>query len=132
MTDQCIATSETLNKLLAEEVLRAKKNNLKLHDIHPSVLIMDLHFLEAYGVCIYSPEECFICINNRILNFPEEELRSLIAHEVCHAVYPPDGHGPNWQNAVKTMQETYNYMYGDFYFFCLLKKCHKRRRRGMF
>lgn len=28
MTDQCIATSETLNKLLAEEVLRAKKNNL--------------------------------------------------------------------------------------------------------
>ena len=46
---------------------------------------------------------------------PEEEVRTVIAHEIAHSVKGSDGHGGVWQEAVQRLRKLYDYTCADYH-----------------
>lgn len=104
----------TLNAMLREELERAKKTGLEFRPVSTFILVDNS--TSHYG-CIHHTRgrSSQIYISKHYLNAPVEEIRTVICHEVCHAVKGSDGHDAMWQKAVRKMRSLYDYVNADYH-----------------
>ncbi len=106
-------TVSRLTEMLSEEIVKAKVNGLDLIPIHPTVKLKNSK--TYYGLNCKSRGNSQIYISKYYLNAPEEELRSVICHEVCHSVKGSRGHDAIWRRAVMKMRRNYSYACADYH-----------------
>lgn len=111
-------TNERLNKLLIEEIERIKSLNIELEETIPEVKIINranFYGINKYKIYTKTERVHEIYISKYFLNAPEEEIRTVIAHEVAHSVVGAIGHKSIWQNAVYKLRKSYDYMNADYH-----------------
>lgn len=107
--------SETrLNELLVEEITRAKSVGIDLKPINRKVKVANLR--SSYGCNQWSKgHKDVINISKYYLDAPEEEIRTVICHEVCHSVRDSKGHDAKWRYAIRKMRDAYEYLNADYH-----------------
>lgn len=110
-----MVTNETLNRLLQEEIKKAKDLDLEISDnICPQVKIDKSR--THYGCCKYLKDlQRGIYISKYFLNAPKEEIRTVIMHEVLHTIKDSRGHDYIWCNAASKVLNAYDYMAGEYH-----------------
>ena len=110
-----MVSQKRLNEMLHEEFNRARyEADLDLEDTdYFEVYISNTKSCYGYNVKKYGRHE--IHISSNYLNAPEEEIRTVICHEVCHSVKGSTGHDAVWRRAVKAMRSVYDYMNADYH-----------------
>ncbi|MDR0854136.1 MAG: SprT-like domain-containing protein [Clostridiales Family XIII bacterium] len=109
-------TSEVLNNMLAEEIVKAKNCGISLLKINPVIEVgkKNENMRGALGRCSinFQKKEAVIRLNSYFVKGDEEEVREVIAHEVLHATVdtqadPP--HGEVWLGYMDRMMRHYGY-----------------------
>lgn len=110
-----MVTNEILNRLLKEEIKKAKDLDLEISDNICSQVKIDKSRTH-YGCCKYLKDlQRGIYISKYFLNAPEEEIRTVIMHEVLHTIKNSKGHDYIWCNAASKVLNAYDYMYGEYH-----------------
>ena len=105
---------EALNNILAQEIRRALSIGLELNKIAPECTMINAR--SVYGCCRIKNGVYRICISKPYVELaPLEEIRTVIAHEIAHAVKGGCGHKGEWQTAVKKLREAYDYAAADYH-----------------
>ncbi len=77
----------------------AEKLMLGLMDQHGLIPEWSFEFDNAkrrYGCCHYGDKK--LTLSKLLVSINDEEsVRNVCLHEICHALYPNDGHGHRWQ-----------------------------------
>ena len=104
-------------RLLREEILKALNIGLDIKEIDTKIHIMNDSSCFA---CIHTARKpCKIEINKIYLkNGSENEIRSTLIHEVCHAIKGSKGHDKLWKQAVKKVKKNYSYGGYEEYHLC--------------
>lgn len=108
-----MVTVARLTEMLSEEIVKARVNGLDLIPIYPTVKLKNSK--TYYGLNCKSRGGSQIYISTYYLNAPEEELRTVICHEVCHSVKGSRGHDVIWRRALMKMRRYYNYACADYH-----------------
>ncbi len=103
-----------LNEILLEEINRAKSVGIDLKPINHKIKIANLR--SCYGSNHWSEgHKDVINISKYYLEAPEEEIRTVICHEVCHSTRESNGHDVKWRYAIRKMRSAYNYLNADYH-----------------
>lgn len=108
-----MTTRARLTEMLCEEITRAESIGLKLNPIKEEIQLCNSS--RCYGYNNGVKRLALIYISKKYLTAPEEELRSVIAHEVCHSVIGSNGHDAIWRNAVHRMKQVYEYAAAEYH-----------------
>lgn len=108
-----MSRKEIIESMIAEEMLKAKSVGIKLNSVvsHINVNDNDTAFasISSYGQ---------ITVNRKFLeNAPIDEIRSTIAHEICHRTVGSYGHDAVWRKSVSLMNRAFGntYVNGDYH-----------------
>ena len=109
-----MVTEKRLNEMLAEEIDRAEIGGLEIGEIVPRIAISRKR--SAYGTIVKGASGRYVIyISKFFLTAPEEEIRTVICHEVCHAVKGCMAHNEAWARATRVMRKLYHYMNADYH-----------------
>lgn len=115
-----------LSEILVEEINRAQSIGIELNPIKPEIQIENR--VGCYGSNNGVVRLALVYISKYYLHAPEEELRTVICHEVCHSVKGSRGHDGLWREAVRKMRRAYDYLNSDYH----LNPHPYSRNRGAF
>lgn len=103
-------TKEIAQKIFMEEITKANKAGIPLSSVGLREYLSFDKSTRALGHCIkytYS-NFCYIVISEFTLSLEEDDIRQVIAHELCHCV-ASDNHGPNWKYFASLLCKAYGY-----------------------
>lgn len=102
-----------IDKLLAEEINRAIDLDIDLMYVNPSVVLCSLSNKYAE----FSPKHKVIRLNKDWVKMVKdtEEIRTVLCHELMHAILGSVGHDRIWRMSLRKMRRAYDYLYGDFH-----------------
>lgn len=126
-------SNSRLNVILSEEISKASSVGLDMYFTYPEVIIGRRK--KSYGVCHRSGGfrdgvRCRIEISKYYLSTPnvtEDDIRTVICHEVCHTVKGSAGHDTKWKRAVRKMRRAYSYKDAEYH---LSENPYSNHRRG--
>lgn len=115
-------SQKKLNKYLQTEIEKAESLGLSLLPIRNSVKVKKLK--NVFGCCSIINYTCngrkeVICeiqLSKFATKLPKNEVKSILMHEVLHAVSGSKGHGKVWKENCKKVKETFSYKgYEEFH-----------------
>lgn len=122
-------TKEQLNKYLQKEIEKAKSIGLDLYPIYPEVIVGQSQ--TTFGYCTIRQNRsgeisCKIHLSNFVRKLKKKEIKSILMHEVLHAVIDSRGHNAVWKRNCRLIKE--NFSYGGFEKYHLHERPYSRNR----
>lgn len=122
-------TQEQLNKYLQKEIEKAKSVGLELYPIDPKVFIGNSE--TTFGYCAIKQTRdgnilCKIHLSNFARKFKKKEIKSILMHEILHAVIGSKGHNEVWKRNCCLIKE--NFSYGGYEKYHLHERPYSRNR----
>lgn len=122
-------TQEQLNRYLQKEIEKAESLGLKLYPIYPEVIIGQSK--TTFGYCSIRQNRsgevsCKIHLSNFVRKFKKKEIKSILMHEVLHAVIGSKGHNAVWKRNCSLVKE--NFSYGGYEKYHLHERPYSRNR----